>query len=810
MSSCFEITHSSSRDKEREQKLENALEAVAKGMSKKTAAKRFGIPRSTIQYRLSDKFKSPGYGPPTVLTNKEEEILIKWIFECHRKGFPRRIDDVQASVQQLIKKDRRETPFKDGRPGKGWYKAFLRRHPEIVERTTEAVTAASAPISEKDIRKWFEFIESYHIEENYRQILNDASRVYNGDETNFLLCPKNKKVLAPKGSKNVLEVDHGTAKASLTVMFSFSASGSAAPPMIIYPYKKNVPKDIADTIPDQWGIGHSDNGWMKSELFVDYILNIFHPYLIEQKVQRPVILFLGGHKTHLTIELSELCSRLEVIIVNLYPNATRILQPADVSAFKPLKTGWLKAMVEWKRRYPNMQFTKANFAPLLQDVVQNYVKPQTIINGFRATGLCPWNADAIDYSKCLRGKACRQPVPSNTVTNGNITMGYADFINIVGAEKIAALKNGHDNEIDALLYKLYSYFQTGEQDKKNVMTDSTLIVNMEVSATEGIDEDTHSGDKELTEEVAKFDKLMETLSNENKISSIESSPQPTCSKTAQIGESPADLNKILYWPPTPVRKNTKNTERKHYVVTSKQFQNEFKTKEEAKKKIENDKLKKKQIREQKKNEKLNKTKVCILSDVEVIPAKKKKTENNGHNPTTPKTENIHVQNNQSNGANLISFSPVLELTPATEDNIICEFEVEPCVTLDNINCADKDLPMILSEVPSWDPNQLILPLSCFPIDVNENITQSSESQSNLQENSLPVMDDVKNETIPEKENTDPESLPEANVDTGICYGCTFNISKKDMGIKCAKCSRKYHLRCFTSLSGVICPKCIYL
>nr|CAI5827091.1 unnamed protein product [Callosobruchus analis] len=185
------VLKNKTKDKEREQKLENALEAVTKGMSKKAAAKRFGIPRSTIQYRLSDKFKSPGYGPPTVLTSKEEEILIK-------KGFPRRIDDVQASVQQLIKKDKRETPFKDGRPGKGWYKAFLRRHPEIVERTTEAVTAASAPISEKDIRKWFDFIESYLIEENYRQILNDASRVYNGDETNFLLCPKNKKVLAPK------------------------------------------------------------------------------------------------------------------------------------------------------------------------------------------------------------------------------------------------------------------------------------------------------------------------------------------------------------------------------------------------------------------------------------------------------------------------------------------------------------------------------------------------------------------------------------------------------------------------------------
>lgn len=32
-------------------------------------------------------------------------------------------------------------------------KAFLNRHPNIIQRTTEAVTSASACVSEKDIRK---------------------------------------------------------------------------------------------------------------------------------------------------------------------------------------------------------------------------------------------------------------------------------------------------------------------------------------------------------------------------------------------------------------------------------------------------------------------------------------------------------------------------------------------------------------------------------------------------------------------------------------------------------------------------------
>jgi hypothetical protein len=35
-------------------------------------------------------------------------------------------------------------------------------------------------------------------EENLCDILNDSSRVFNGDETGFFLCPKTKTILAPK------------------------------------------------------------------------------------------------------------------------------------------------------------------------------------------------------------------------------------------------------------------------------------------------------------------------------------------------------------------------------------------------------------------------------------------------------------------------------------------------------------------------------------------------------------------------------------------------------------------------------------
>lgn len=129
-------------------------------------------------------------------------------------------------------------------------------------------------------------------------------------------------------------------------MFTFSASGLVIKPMTIYPYKR-IPEKVALSVPTGWGIGRSDTGWMTAAVFHDFIENVFYPGLMENNITLPVILFVDGHKTHVTIEVSELCRRLKIHLIALYPNATRILQPADVAAFRPLKVGWRKGLREW-------------------------------------------------------------------------------------------------------------------------------------------------------------------------------------------------------------------------------------------------------------------------------------------------------------------------------------------------------------------------------------------------------------------------------------------------------------------------------
>ncbi|KAI4454310.1 hypothetical protein MML48_9g00011696 [Holotrichia oblita] len=279
--------------------LQKALADIGNGLPKKQAAKKYGIPRPTLQYRVSSKFKKNRHGPNTYLTEDEETNLEQWIIESCRKGFPRNKSDIQTSVKSFLDASPRRTPFKDNTPGKNWYRAFSKRHSDLVSRTSEAVTKASSAVSESDIRKWFSQIENYLKEKSYFSILEYPDRIYNGDETCFMLCPKEDTVIAPRGTKNVYKVDQGAAKANLTVMFTISASGVITPPMEIYPYKR-LSATIVNSVPDNWGIGTSDNGWMKSELFIEYISNVLHPYLKQKGVQLPIILFVDGHKTHMT------------------------------------------------------------------------------------------------------------------------------------------------------------------------------------------------------------------------------------------------------------------------------------------------------------------------------------------------------------------------------------------------------------------------------------------------------------------------------------------------------------------------------
>ncbi|KAI4460717.1 homeobox-like domain superfamily [Holotrichia oblita] len=191
-----------------EENLENAIKAVREnGTSKKLAARQFGIPRSTLIRKLAENV--PLYrkmGPQTVLSTIEKQLLENWILAMARKGFPVHKNNLLLTVQTIIKEAGRDTCFKDSLPRRTWFEAFLKRHPRIKQKHAESVSKARATVTQDRIEAWFDEIHQFLKQEKLDGILEDESRIFNGDETGFMLCEKWKVTLFNKDdfSKKVL------------------------------------------------------------------------------------------------------------------------------------------------------------------------------------------------------------------------------------------------------------------------------------------------------------------------------------------------------------------------------------------------------------------------------------------------------------------------------------------------------------------------------------------------------------------------------------------------------------------------------
>jgi hypothetical protein len=304
---------------------------------------------------------------------------------------------------------------------------FLRRHPNISRRVSQCLPKQRALVTEAQIRGWFREVRLYLTIPDMSAAMMDPRRVFNGDEGAFFLSPNGEWVFVGKGQKNTHQVVPNSTQENYTVLITANALGELPPPMVVFSYSRRIPPEIMKTYPKGWGIGKSQKGWMNSELFFEYITNIFHPWIVQNNIPKPVIFFLDGHSSHATLHLSKFCKANGIVLVSLLPNSTHILQPLDVSFFHPCKTVWKSELRDWRMNHHGLKIGKPEFAPLLEKVIKKAAKPETFINGFRACGLFPFSEDAINYSKIPTGTVNTsfienfEPAPKPSINQTHLT-----------------------------------------------------------------------------------------------------------------------------------------------------------------------------------------------------------------------------------------------------------------------------------------------------------------------------------------------------------------------------------------------------
>lgn len=306
-------------------------------------------------------------------------------------GFPINKDCLTHSVKQIVETEKLPNLFKNNVPGRKWFVGFLKRHPRIGQKKAEHLCKARAIVTENSIRSWFSNI-TQEFGENL-EILQEDRRVFNMDETAVYLSPKGGLVLSERG-KSVYDVA-GNEKENVTTLFTVNAAGEFAPPLTLYKYER-LPKICFQSASKDWGLGKSENGWMTCETFFVYITNIFHPFLLKSGIQLPVIVFLDGHVSHMSIHLSNFCKDKQIILCCFPPHATYILQPLDVSLFFPLKQRWKTLIRNWRIENDGRDVQKHQVPSFLAKIIGEENFSTAIKNGFKSCGLYPFDANAVN------------------------------------------------------------------------------------------------------------------------------------------------------------------------------------------------------------------------------------------------------------------------------------------------------------------------------------------------------------------------------------------------------------------------------
>lgn len=372
-----------------------AYEATQSGMSVYRAARTYSVPESTLRDRTRCNVALDATpGPETILSWEEEKHLVEHIKYMGDIGYGYTKSNVQHMATDYCKSMGKSVISEKGLSSM-WFYAFMKRWPDLKLAKPQKLQMSRAKSASREaIDSYFHELGTVLQQNN---LLESPERIFNIDETGISMEHAPPKIVCASSSNP--QAVTSARSSNVTIIAGANAIGNNIPPFYVFPGKRWNDEFLNGAPAGSTG-SMSETGWSNSGIFERYVTEHLakHANINENNNQCTLILY-DGHKSHLSLTLTEWARQRHVVLFVLPPHSSHLTQPLDVGVFGPFKCQYNQECQIYMQKNPGVSITKYEVAQLTAKPYLKALSPENIISAFRKSGVYPFNAGVITTSQ---------------------------------------------------------------------------------------------------------------------------------------------------------------------------------------------------------------------------------------------------------------------------------------------------------------------------------------------------------------------------------------------------------------------------
>ena len=123
-------------------------------------------------------------------------------------------------------------------------------------------------------------------------------------------------------------------------------------------------------------------------------LKHFHSQVKSTK-EKPILLFIDNHISQMGYSICIFAKENGIVLQTLPPHTSHALQLLDRTTFGPFKSNLADSHSDWMREHPGQRISIYEIPLLSEPALKHAFTEKNIKKGFKATGLFPFNRNAI-------------------------------------------------------------------------------------------------------------------------------------------------------------------------------------------------------------------------------------------------------------------------------------------------------------------------------------------------------------------------------------------------------------------------------